>query len=110
MTPKERAKKIKAEHTRLLGAFADADPGKLIIFDAHLMEMARLRIEIDEMAESVQKTGPVKVSKKNPAKQKTTEAARQLTRSRAALINISKLLVKELGGMEDDDSGLEDYE
>ncbi len=107
--PREDA--VQREYARLRDLFAGAEESKLALFDGHIWENARIRVELDDLSRIAAASGLVKVSAKNPLNQKETAVSKMLTKLRASYNNSSRLLSRELLGAEpEEEDDLEEFE
>ena len=108
----ERADKSRQEYDRIRKIFQESDPALLDVMDGVIWETARCRAELDELHEIVKESGPIRVSPKNPLRQKELPVSRQLVRVRASYLNHMTKLAKVFGrnASEEDDFGLDEYE
>lgn len=82
METQANAKMIK-EHDRLMELFKDADESQKALADGLIWEAAKMRCQMDDMNDLVDRSGYVLFSKVNPARQKELPVSRALTKLRA---------------------------
>ena len=91
--------------------FQDADEGKLELLQGSIIEHARLRCQLEELNHLAEKTGLVKFNPLHPQIHKTTPVFNALIKLRASYINSTRMLIRELGGNDDEfDEELEGFE
>lgn len=101
--------KVQAEYNRLRELFAAADENKLALLDGQIWENARLRVQLDQLAEQAT-GGLLRYHPTNPSLCKPSPVAKLLVQYRASYVNSSKLLCRELGVERlDDEDDLEDF-
>ena len=102
---------VRQEYERIRELFEGCDEHQLSLLDGSFWECARLRVELNELNEIVQKTGLIKVNPNNPRQQKELPVSKMIVRVRANYLNyiskLSNILGKTLTEEEDE---LADYE
>lgn len=107
----EYQEQVQREHDRLMEIFQGAQESKLSLLDGHIWENARIRVELDRLSGIAASCGLVKVSKTNPLNQRETAVSKMLTKLRASYNNSSRLLSKELLGLEpEEEDDLEEFQ
>ena len=101
---------VTTEYQRIKSLFADVDDKQLQLVDGAIIEVARLRVELDRLHEIVRTSGLIKVDPNNPLRQKALPVSKELPKVRAGYTNIIFKLSRVLGaGIADEDLGLDDY-
>lgn len=106
---------IQKEYERILVLFKDViNEKQLALLDGSIWECARLKVELDNLHNMVNKTGLVKMNPKNPSMQKELPVSKVIIKVRANYLNyiakLSSILGKAL--LEEDifDNDLEEFE
>lgn len=109
---KERLEKIETEYKRLISLFEGLDEEQLILIDGAILEAARMKIELDELAAIVNSSGGlVKVNPENVRQQKELPSSKLITKLRPNYLSYIDKLFKLLGkDAEDEDDEMSDYE
>lgn len=109
---KERLEKIETEYKRLISLFEGLDEEQLILIDGAILEAARMKIELDELATIVNSSGGlVKVNPENVRQQKELPSSKLITKLRPNYLSYIDKLFKLLGkDAEDEDDEMSDYE
>lgn len=109
---KERLEKIETEYKRLISLFEGLDEEQLILIDGAILEAARMKIELDELANIVNSSGGlVKVNPENVRQQKELPSSKLITKLRPNYLSYIDKLFKLLGkDAEDEDDEMSDYE
>ena len=91
--------------------FINLDENKIKLIDGAILETARLKIELDNLHDLINKTGLIKYNPVNMAQQKELEASKLITKVRANYLNYIAKLTSIMGeNIEDDDESLSEYE
>lgn len=109
---KERLEKIETEYKRLISLFEGIDEEQLILIDGAILEAARMKIELDELAAIVNSSGGlVKVNPENVRQQKELPSSKLITKLRPNYLSYIDKLFKLLGkDADDEDDEMSDYE
>ncbi|HAT4336762.1 TPA: zinc-binding protein [Clostridium perfringens] len=109
---KERLEKIETEYKRLISLFEGLDEEQLILIDGAILEAARMKIELDELAAIVNSSGGlVKVNPENVRQQKELPSSKLITKLRPNYLSYIDKLFKLLGkDADDEDDEMSDYE
>lgn len=109
---KERLEKIETEYKRLISLFEGLDEEQLILIDGSILEAARMKIELDELAAIVNSSGGlVKVNPENVRQQKELPSSKLITKLRPNYLSYIDKLFKLLGkDADDEDDEMSDYE
>ncbi len=109
---KERLEKIETEYKRLISLFEGLDEEQLILIDGAILEAARMKIELDELAAIVNSSGGlVKVNPENVRQQKELPSSKLITKLRPNYLSYIDKLFKLLGkDAEEEDDEMSDYE
>ncbi|BDU81810.1 zinc-binding protein [Clostridium perfringens] len=109
---KERLEKIETEYKRLISLFEGLDEEQLILIDGAILEAARMKIELDELAAIVNSSGGlVKVNPENVRQQKELSSSKLITKLRPNYLSYIDKLFKLLGkDTDDEDDEMSDYE
>ncbi|MBO3344325.1 zinc-binding protein [Clostridium perfringens] len=109
---KERLEKIETEYKRLISLFEGLDEEQLILIDGAILEAARMKIELDELAVIVNSSGGlVKVNPENVRQQKELPSSKLITKLRPNYLSYIDKLFKLLGkDTDDEDDEMSDYE
>ncbi|EDT71876.1 putative LIM domain-containing protein [Clostridium perfringens D str. JGS1721] len=109
---KERLEKIETEYKRLISLFEGLDEEQLILIDGAILEAARMKIELDELAVIVNSSGGlVKVNPENVRQQKELPSSKLITKLRPNYLSYIDKLFKLLGkDADDEDDEMSDYE
>lgn len=108
----EKEERIQKEYKNTIKNLQDVDAAILNVMDGTILEMARIKIELDDLHEIVNETGIIKVHPEDPSVQKEIPAAKMLVRHRANYLNYASKLASILGKdlIEEDDLGLDEFE
>lgn len=102
---------LQAEIDRLKAEFKDAEPGKLNVLDALIMQAARETLYLDRLNEQAITSGLVQIHPENATLQRVLPVSGEIAKHSAALTNIMDKLLKHLATERDeDDDELSDYE
>ncbi|MGU8655218.1 zinc-binding protein [Clostridium perfringens] len=109
---KERLEKIEIEYKRLISLFEGLEEEQLMLIDGAILEAARMKIELDELAAIVNSSGGlVKVNPENVRQQKELPSSKLITKLRPNYLSYIDKLFKLLGkDAEDEDDEMSDYE
>ena len=103
---------VQKEYERIKALFNDVDDKQLSLLDGAFIECARLKIELDNLHEIIEKSGLIKVNPNNFELQKELPVSKLIVKTRANYLNyiakLSNILGKNVDDEEDDD--LEDFE
>lgn len=104
--------RVSAEYENLKKIFEECAPEQVQLLDNVFREAARIKVELEDMATLVMKSGRIRYNPKNPRQQEVLPVSRELEKARASYANYMFRLSRALGVNIDDneDDGLSDYE
>lgn len=106
-----RLLEVEKEYARIKALFIGVDEKQLELLDGTIWEAARLRIELDNLYELINKSGLIKVHPSNPSMQKELPVSKMVVKVRANYLNYIAKLSNILGkNIDDEDDGLSEYE
>ena len=102
---------IRREYEKIKEIFKDADEKQLKLIDGSIMEMARIKVELDKLNKIVEQTGLIKVNPKNTGMQKELPVSKVIVKLRANYLNYVCKLSKCLGvDYNEDEDDLNEFE
>lgn len=105
--------RVSAEYENLKKIFEESAPEQVQLLDNVFREVARIKIELEDMAVLVMKCGGrVRYNPQNPKQQEVLPVSRELEKARASYANYMFRLSRALGINTDDeeDEMLSEYE
>lgn len=107
----EKYLEVSKEYERIKELFNGIDEKQLELMEGAFWECARLRVELDELAKIIKKTGLIKVHPDNPSLQKELPVSKLIVKARANYLNYLSKLSNVLGkNIEDDEDDMEEFE
>lgn len=103
--------RVKAEYERIKGIFEEGAPEQVELLEGVFLEAARIKAELDEMADILEQVGcRIRYNPKDPKQQKVLPIAKELEKARASYVNYMFRLSRALGLKEDEeDDGLDEF-
>jgi len=103
--------KVQQEYERIKALFDGVDEKQIALVDGSILEVARLRVELDRLNEIVKVTGLVKTHPDNPMLQKELPVSKMITKVRANYLSYISRLSALLGkNVDEEDDELGEYE
>lgn len=101
-----RQDKARQEYDRLRGLIENSDPTKVALLDGLLWEAAKARVQLQELGDIADATGPIRVSNTDYRKQAALPVIQELTKVRASYTHLMDRLMKHLdfSAADEDDS------